>query len=661
MRSAQILFNVASTAALVAGSAGAPTSNPVINAPITFTLDDAEHDTEKPVSGTNWQEAARRAAALLQLDCTPGLLEATTAMVDAAGGGDELAMAALGSMYLLGQQCAPKRNLTWALHWLSRAEELGQPDAQALMGFLHASDALRDIYNFSGLEANRTHGRVLYDRAARGGSTLGAMAMAFRHAYGIGLRESCADSAALYEQAAQAAISSMDETRRHTVEQSNPVEVDHLTLLAQQMPPRDRYDVSTIEYMDYLANVGDVTGKLGMGHLYHAGSHGVPRDCAAAMHWFRSAAHQGDAMGHTNLGFVQLRSRRYREALRSLRRGTKHRDASAWAGLAYAHLYGLGVPQSDERAAKCMWLAARLGHLDSIYNLGALTLGGRGVPKSVSQGFRFLSVAAEFQHPQAQLVVGRMVRLGLGVRKDCATAQFFLKHAADGGPLVRSLMGTALQAHDQGRTQSALLHYLIAAHAGVEAAQHNAGHLYMHEMPKLRPEERKTQQQRAQQYLKLAVLQGSTEANVQLANLLVELGDSATAVDLYKEAYRAGSKDSLFHLGSLYWRGDGVEADKKTAFALWQSAEFSSKHAKLRGLTGVAFGVARFIVEFRAFLLFAAGLVAIVSTGGNPVEIIRNAMGGGAGANGQPQADWQEEGLEDEEDLFGGGENKAAQ
>jgi hypothetical protein len=36
-------------------------------------------------------------------------------------------------------------------------------------------------------------------------------------------------------------------------------------------------------------------------------------------------------------------------------------------------------------------------------------------------------------------------------------------------------------------------------------------------------------------------------------------------------------------------------------------------------------------------------------------------MGGGAGANGQPQADWQEEGLEDEEDLFGGGENKAAQ
>ncbi len=647
-----ILALLLPTMPIAALSTSAPTMSPVINAPITFTLDDAEDAADVQLSATNWQDAARRAAALEQLECTSGLLEATSAMVDAAGNGDPLAMAALGSMYLLGQQCAPKRNLTWALHWLSRAEELGQPDAQALMGFLHASDALRDIYDFKGLEANRTHGRVLYDRAAQGGSTLGMMAMAFRHGYGIGVRESCADSAALYEQAAQAAISSLDERRQHTVEQSNPVEVDHLTLLAQQMPPRERMDASTVEYMDYLANVGDVTGKLGMGHLYHAGSHGVPRDRAAALHWFRSAAHQGDAMGHTYLGFMQMRSGRYRAALRSLRRGTKHSDASAWAGLAYAHLYGAGVPQSDERAARCLWLAARLGHLDSIYNLGVLTLEGRGVEKSVRQGFRFLSVAAEFQHPQAQLIVGRMVRLGQGVRKDCATAQFFLKHAADGGPLVRSLMGTALYAHEHGRTQRALLHYLLAAHAGVEAAQHNVGHLYMHEMPKLRPGERRQQQQRALQYLKLAVLQGSTEAHVQLANLLVQLEDYSTAVGLYKEAYRAGSKDALFHLGSLYWRGDGVEPSAKTAFALWQSADFTSKHAKLRGFTGAAFGLARFVVEFRAFLLFAAGLVAIVSTGGSPVDLIRNAIGGSA--NGQAQGDWQDE--DDEEDLFGGEE-----
>merc|ERR1719272_2017003 len=58
---------------------------------------------------------------------------------------------------------------------------------------------------------------------------------------------------------------------------------------------------------------------------------------------------------------------------------------------------------------------------------------------------------------------------------------FFLKHAAEQGGLVRSLMGTALAAWDGRRPQRALMHYLLAAHAGVEAAQHNAGFVYGHD------------------------------------------------------------------------------------------------------------------------------------------------------------------------------------
>ena len=451
-----------------------------------------------------------------------------------------------------------------------------------------------------------------------------------------------------YTQAAKIAVASLDARRRLAVEQSNPTEMDHLTLLYRTMAPVEAEDPAAVEYMDYCANIGEVTGKLGMGSLYHSGSHGVPRDRAAAKHWFRSAAHQGDGMGHSYLGMMQLRSRQYRSALRSLRRGTKLRDASAWAGLAYAHLYGAGVPQSDERAAKCMWLAARQGHLDSIYNLGVLTLRGRGVKRSVRAGFRLLSVAAEFQHPQSQLVVGKMVRIGMEVNKDCKTAQFFLKHAAEAGSLTRYLMSNALLAHQNGRPQRALMHYLLAAHAGVEAAQHNAAHLYMHTMPTLRPEDGRLFKQRALQYFRLAILQGSTDAQVQLGNLLVELEDFATAATLYKEAYRAGSKDALFHLGTLYWSGAGVEQSAKTAFALWQSAEFSSKHARPSGLARYAFGVAQFVVEFRAFLLFAAGLVAIVSTGGNPLDLVRGALGGSQTQPGASYSDWQD----DDTDLF---------
>jgi SEL1 protein len=553
----------------------------------------------------------------------------------------------------LGQQCAPKRNLTWGFHWLSRAEQLGQADAQGLMAFLHASDALREVYNFTGLQANLTRARELYDIAAHGGSTFAAMAVGFRHGYGIGLRESCPESAAFYEKAARSAIHGIDEHRRHSVDQSNANDAEHLTPLSLSPSSSERMDTPMIEYMDYCASIGDLTGKIAMGTYFHQGAHAVPHDRRAAEHHFRTAAHRGDGMGHAYLGMMQLRERRFRSAIRSLRRATRHREGapSGWAGLGYAHLYGAGVPQSDERAAKCLWTAARSGHLDSIYNMGVLTLQGRGVPASVARGFRFLSVAAEFSHPNAQLHVGHMVRLGLGVRKDCNAAQFFLKHAAEAGPLIRSLMGTALYAHDKDRPQRALMHYLLAAHAGVEVAQHNAGHLYAHEMPKLRPEEASLYKRRAAQYFKFAVLQGSIDAQVQLANLLVEAKDYRTAVRLLQEAGRAGSRDALFHLGLLFWEGNGVEANSKTALALWQSSDFSSKHAQLRGLTGKLFSVARFVVEFRAFLLFAGGILAIMASGGNPFDVMRRAIGGGDAAQQAVPAEWVEDG--DDEDLFG--------
>ena len=60
--------------------------------------------------------------------------------------------------------------------------------------------------------------------------------------------------------------------------------------------------------------------------------------------------------------------------MRALRRAAKLRDASGWAGLGYAHLYGAGVAQSDEMAAKSLCMAAQHGHLDAIFNLGVLWL-----------------------------------------------------------------------------------------------------------------------------------------------------------------------------------------------------------------------------------------------------------------------------------------------
>ena len=47
--------------------------------------------------------------------------------------------------YTLGQRCSRKRNLTWGVHWLLAASARKQPDAMAFEGFLHASNALKEV------------------------------------------------------------------------------------------------------------------------------------------------------------------------------------------------------------------------------------------------------------------------------------------------------------------------------------------------------------------------------------------------------------------------------------------------------------------------------------------------------------------------------------
>lgn len=108
-------------------------------------------------------------------------------------------------------------------------------------------------------------------------------------------------------------------------------------------------------------------------------------------------------MGHANLGLMLLRAGNGDAAIGPLRRAAKRNDPSGWAGLGYAYYYGVGLKRDLKLAAKAIAAAAKLGHLDAIYNLGVLALKGEGMPASVAKAYRFWSVAAEFQHPLAQV------------------------------------------------------------------------------------------------------------------------------------------------------------------------------------------------------------------------------------------------------------------
>jgi TPR repeat protein len=149
-------------------------------------------------------------------------------------------MSGLGHLYLLGDACSPKRNLTWATHWLDGAAAQWQPDALAMLGFLAESRALPRLYNYtlhdpasvlvpgagsvSGSASNSVSasnspaaksGRALYEAAvSSGGSVLASMALGWKHANGVDVPVSCPAAAAHYEAAAIAAVAALDRRRQ---------------------------------------------------------------------------------------------------------------------------------------------------------------------------------------------------------------------------------------------------------------------------------------------------------------------------------------------------------------------------------------------------------------------------------------------------------------
>ena len=96
------------------------------------------------------------------------------------------------------------------------------------------------------------------------------------------------------------------------------------------------------------AKSGDANAQLLLGVSYAEG-HGVPKDDAEAVKWFRKAADQGFA------------------------------EAQHILGMMYAK--GRGVPEDDAEAVKWYRKAADQGHARAQYMLGNMYANGEGVPQ----------------------------------------------------------------------------------------------------------------------------------------------------------------------------------------------------------------------------------------------------------------------------------------
>lgn len=122
---------------------------------------------------------------------------------------------------------------------------------------------------------------------------------------------------------------------------------------------------AALEYLRPLAESGDARAQSTVGQLYYLGGHGVQRDDAKAVKWFRLGAEQGNAVAEFSLGVM------------------------------YAE--GRAVPQDNVEAEKWYRLAADQGNAAAEYNLGLLdTKGVDGPPDYVHAHMWFNLAASHF-------------------------------------------------------------------------------------------------------------------------------------------------------------------------------------------------------------------------------------------------------------------------
>jgi len=166
------------------------------------------------------------------------------------------------------------------------------------------------------------------------------------------------------------------------------------------------------------AERGDAHAQNKLGEMY-ANDHGVARDDAQAVAWFRKAAEQGYAPARTNLGLM--------------------------------YMAGRGVKQDNGSAVAWFRLAADEGYAQAQYNLGVMYRKGLGVEQDDAQAVAWYRTAADQGFAEAQNNLGFMYANGLGVAQDDVKAVEWYRTAADQGHALAKQSLRRMEASGRGK------------------------------------------------------------------------------------------------------------------------------------------------------------------------------------------------------------------
>jgi TPR repeat protein len=129
--------------------------------------------------------------------------------------------------------------------------------------------------------------------------------------------------------------------------------------------------------------------------MYRMGS-GVKQDDAQAMHWYRKAADQGNALGQYNVGLIYERSRSlhdYKQSALWYNKAAEQGVADAQLNLGMFYSTGNGVPVDAARALQLFQMAANQGNGHAQYELADRFATGAGIQPDPSRAYQWMTIA----------------------------------------------------------------------------------------------------------------------------------------------------------------------------------------------------------------------------------------------------------------------------
>ncbi len=166
----------------------------------------------------------------------------------------------------------------------------------------------------------------------------------------------------------------------------------------------DDYETALKEFA-LLAHRGLAKAQHNLGLMYQNG-HGLKRDDAKAVQWYRRAARQGYAPAQNKLGVMYRRglavSKDYGLAVKWYLRAAAQGYAIAQYNLGFMYDNGWGVKRDDATAIKLFRLAAAQGYAPAQNNLGVKHHRGEGVPRDDDEAVKWYLRAARQDYALAQ-------------------------------------------------------------------------------------------------------------------------------------------------------------------------------------------------------------------------------------------------------------------